>query len=57
MRFTQLKIAGSPSLFRLPTPKLAVQERYNQRLHLGVSRRSLQGIAERPLPCNYYAIQ
>jgi hypothetical protein len=35
----------------------AVQGRYNQRLHLGVSRRSLQGIAERPLPCNYYVIE
>jgi hypothetical protein len=43
--------------FRLPTPKLAVQGRYNQRLHLGVSSCSLQGIAERPLPCNYYVIE
>jgi len=46
-----------PSLFRLPTPKLAVQGRYNQSLHLGVSSRSLQGIAERPLPCTYYVIE
>src|SRR2546425_6157196 len=37
----------------LPTLKLAVQGRYSQSLHLGVSSRSLQGIAERPLPCNY----
>jgi len=56
LRFV-LKIARSPSLFRLPTPKLAVQGRYNQSLHLGVSSRSLQGIAERPLPCNYYVIR
>src|SRR5260370_13110315 len=55
LRFV-LKIARSPSSFTLPTPKLAVQERYNQSLHLGVSSRSLQGIAERPLPCNYYVI-
>src|SRR5712671_3481643 len=53
LRFV-FKIARSPSLFTLPTLKLAVQGRYNQSLHLGVSSRSLQGIAERPLPCNYY---
>src|SRR6267143_1444879 len=36
--------------------KLAVQERYNQSLfHVALSR-SLQGVAERPLPCNYNVI-
>jgi hypothetical protein len=43
--------------FRLSTPKLAVQGRYNQSLCLWVSSCSLQGIAERPLPCNYNVIQ
>src|ERR1700687_471485 len=43
--------------FRLPTSKLAVQERYNQKMRLSVSSCSLQGIAERPLPCNYNVIQ
>src|SRR5271169_5032678 len=56
LRFV-LKIARSPGLFTLPTPKLAVQGRYNQSLHLRVSSRSLQGVAERPLPCNYNVIQ
>src|SRR6267143_5063410 len=55
LRFV-FKIARSPSLFTLPTLKLAVQGRYNQSLHLGVSSRSLQGIAERPLPCSYYVV-
>jgi hypothetical protein len=43
--------------FRLPPPKLAVQERYNQKMCLSVSSCSLQGIAERPLPCKYNVIQ
>src|SRR5260370_42243062 len=43
--------------FRLPPIKLAVQERYKQKKRLGVSSCSLQGIAERPLPCNYNVIQ
>ena len=43
-------------VFRLPVPKLAVQGRYNQNLFLSVLSRSLQGIAERPLPCNYNVI-
>jgi len=43
--------------FRLPTSKLAVQERYNKKMRLSVSSCSLQGIAERPLPCNYNVIQ
>lgn len=48
----------SPDRFvGLPRSKLAVQGRSNQSLYLSVSSRSLQGIAERPLPCNYYAIQ
>src|SRR6266849_9314866 len=42
--------------FRLSTPKLAVQGRYNQSQCLCVSSCSLQGIAERPLPCNYNVI-
>jgi hypothetical protein len=42
---------------RPKTPKLAVQERYNQNSFLSVSSRSLHGIAERPLPCNYNVIQ
>ena len=37
--------------------KLAVQGRYKQTLCLWVSSCSLQGIAERPLPCNYNVIQ
>jgi len=37
--------------------KLAVQGRYNLNLFLGVLTRSLQGVAERPLPCNYNVIQ
>src|ERR1700732_2443350 len=44
-------------VFRLHLPKLAVQGRCNQNWFLGVSSRSLQGIAERPLPCNYNVIQ
>ena len=38
-------------------PKLAVQGRYNLNLFLSVLTGSLQGIAERPLPCNYNVIQ
>jgi hypothetical protein len=38
-------------------PKRAVQGRYNLNLFLGVLRRSLHGVAERPLPCNYNVIQ
>jgi len=37
--------------------KLAVQERYNQSLFHRAISRSLQGVAERPLPCNYNVIQ
>jgi hypothetical protein len=37
--------------------KFAVQERYNQNLFLRVLSGPLQGIAVRPLPCNYYVIQ
>ena len=35
----------------------AVQERYKVIPFLNVLSCSLQGIAERPLPCNYYVIQ
>ena len=37
--------------------KFAVQERYNQSLFLRVLSGPLQGIAVRPLPCNYYVFQ
>jgi hypothetical protein len=38
-------------------PKLAVHGRYNLILFLRVLNCSLQGVAERPLPCSYYVIQ
>jgi hypothetical protein len=41
----------------LTPTKLAVQERYNQKMRLSVPSCSLQGIAERPLPCKYNVIQ
>ena len=37
--------------------KLAVQERYKVSPFLRLLSHSLQGIAWRPLPCNYYVIQ
>jgi hypothetical protein len=37
--------------------KLAVQRRYNLTVFLCVLSGSLQGVAERPLPCNYNVIQ
>jgi len=37
--------------------KLAVQGRYNMGVFSSVLIGSLQGIAERPLPCNYNVIQ
>ena len=40
-----------------PEKKLAVQERYNKKVFLAVILRSLQGVAERPLPCNYNVVQ
>ena len=49
--------SNRPAIQGFPTSKLAVQERYNQKMHLSVSSCSLQGIAERPLPCNYNVIQ
>src|SRR6266480_1762516 len=42
---------------RIPVQKLAVQRRYNLNLFLSVLTGSLQGVAERPLPCNYNVIQ
>src|SRR5947209_8772967 len=39
---------------RIPVQKLAVQRRYNINLFLSVLTGSLQGVAERPLPCNYF---
>jgi hypothetical protein len=47
----------NPQVFRPFGSKLAVQGRYNQSLFPRVLSRSLQGIAERPLPCNYNVIQ
>src|SRR4029077_7672093 len=44
-------------VFRLPVSKLAVQGRYNMGVFSSVLTGSLQGIAERPLPCNYNVIQ
>src|SRR5258708_32466044 len=43
-----------PPIFRLFGARLAVQGRYNVNLFHRVLSRSLQGIAERPLPCNYF---
>ena len=46
------------SLHRQPALAFsAVQGRYNENLFLSVLNCFLQGIAERPLPCNYYVIQ
>jgi hypothetical protein len=42
---------------RLPVSNLAVQERYNMGVFSSVLTGSLQGIADRPLPCNYNVIQ
>ena len=47
----------NPPNFRPFGSRLAVQGRYNQSLFHRVLSRSLQGIAERPLPCNYNVIQ
>ena len=47
----------NPAVFRTFGSKLAVQGRYNQKPFHRVLSRSLQGIAERPLPCNYNVIQ
>jgi len=46
-----------PPISRLFGARLAVQGRYNVSLFHRVLSRSLQGIAERPLPCNYNVIQ
>jgi hypothetical protein len=50
-------LASQLTLFESFGSKLAVQGRYNERLSLLVLTRSLQDIAERPLPCNYNVIQ
>jgi hypothetical protein len=47
----------NPPGFRPFGSKLAVQGRYNQNPFHRVLSGSLQGIAMRPLPCNYYVIQ
>src|SRR5450432_2220506 len=46
----------NPQVFRSFDSRLAVQGRYNQNLFPRVLTRSLQGIAERPLPCNYNVV-
>src|SRR5713101_4958769 len=46
--------ANLPSFQTPLVQKLAVQGRYNQSLCLRVSSCSLQGVAVRPLPCNYF---
>src|SRR6266849_6005201 len=46
-----------PPTFRFFGARLAVQGRYNVNLFHRVLSGSLQGIAERPLPCNYNVIQ
>ena len=47
----------SPHCGRVPVSKLAVQGRYNMGVFSRVLTGSLQGITERPLPCNYNVIQ
>src|ERR1700685_199611 len=49
--------SAQTALFRTLWSRLAAQGRYNLNRFLGVLRRSLQGVAERPLPCNYHVIQ
>src|ERR1700722_15075760 len=44
-------------VLRIAVPKLAVQGRYNMGVQPSVLTGSLQGITERPLPCNYNVIQ
>ena len=55
--FQASRNAKSSGFFRTFGSKLAVQGRYNQKPFHRVLSRSLQGIAERPLPCNYNVIQ
>ncbi len=50
------KIARSPFSESFGS-KLAVQERYNESPFFRVLSCSLQGVALRPLPCNYNVIQ
>ena len=47
----------NPPIIRLFGARLAVQGRYNVSLFHRVLSRSLQGVALRPLPCNYNVIQ
>jgi hypothetical protein len=55
--FSRLTERQNPLLLRIVGAKLAVQGRYKLSLFLCVLSRSLQGIAERPLPCSYNVIQ
>src|SRR5258708_4439091 len=55
--FQASRNAKSSGFFRTFGSKLAVQGRYNQKPFHRVLSRSLQGVAERPLPCNYNVIQ
>jgi hypothetical protein len=45
------------TLFQSFGSRLAVQERYNESSFFRVLSCSLQGVALRPLPCNYNVIQ
>jgi hypothetical protein len=45
------------TFFQSFASRLAVQERYNENSFLTVLCCSLQGVALRPLPCNYNVIQ
>jgi len=56
LRFV-LTIARSPRFSGSQRQKLAVQGRYKVNLFLCVLTGSLQGVAERPLPCSYNVIQ
>ena len=49
-------LLNSPPVLRILGAKLAGQGRYNLNLFLSVLTGSLQGIAERPLPCSYNGI-
>ena len=45
------------SFFQAFGSRLAVQERYNESSFFRIPSRCLQGVALRPLPCNYNVIQ
>jgi hypothetical protein len=55
--YGSLSRSSNLPVLRLAVPRLAVQGRYKVSLFLRVLSRSVQGIAERPLPCSYNVIQ